>query len=119
MENIVEKTPNQIWLEDMGKKPTELTLEDIISYCKLNNKVEWLKATAKKKVTIKVYPRTTYTDENGKNRTKADKSQEPTEKEVPIPFTMLREEFITECMPEVKKPKKPKKLSMYDIIAAL
>ena len=96
-----------------------MTIEDIIKYCVDNDQVEWLKTAAAKEIEIKVYPKKTYIDKNGKERTKGDKTQEPIgTKKTKISFVELKNAFCEEFMPEIA-PKKEKKASMYDIIAAL
>ena len=96
-------------------------LADIIEYCKKNNEVEWLKATAKKQVPTKIYPRIkvekTKADGTTYKTTEADKSQKPKVEMRPISFVQLKTEFLEKfnLMP-AKKAKQP---TMYDIIDAL
>lgn len=89
-----------------------LKIEDIIAYCQEHNEVAWLKATAAKKVPYKIYPRTKV---NGKSV--ADKSQEPKIEYRPISFVQLKTEFLTHF--NLAAPAKPKKPTMYDLIANL
>lgn len=70
-----------------------MTIQDIIDWCKANNQVKWLKATAAK----------TFTNEEGKERR--------------ITFIEIKNEFCRDFMPEIA-PKK-EKLNMYDLIASL
>lgn len=91
-----------------------MRLDDIIDWCKANNQVEWLKATANKTSTMKVYPRVRV---DGKIIT--DRTAEPTIKEVPITFIELKMAFVEEFMPEIAPKAEPKKPTMYDRIKAL
>ena len=94
-----------------------ITIEDIIAYCKENNEVEWLKKIAASKVECKVYPRVKTTNKAGKTVSVADKSQPYTVEMRPISFVQIKSAFIDKFYPE--QAKKEKKPSMYDIIAAL
>ena len=87
-------------------------IEDIIAWCKANNQVEWLKATAAKQVEYKVYPRTKV---DGKSV--ADKSKEPVIEMRPISFVQIKTEWMDAF--GLGAPKKPKKKSMYELIAEL
>lgn len=91
-----------------------MDINDIISWCKANNEVAWLKAEAAKKVDVKVYPKVK--GEDGKLR--ADKSQPYTIEQQPISFMQLKLNFVKKFMPEIA-PKGTKKKSMYDLIAEL
>lgn len=91
-------------------------LPDIIQWCKDNGKVEWLKATAAKKVERKVYPKVESVSKNGKKSWKQDKTQPFKIEYVPISFVELKAEFISTFIETAPKAKKP---SMYDLIAAL
>ena len=71
-----------------------MKIEDIISWCKANNEVAWLKATAAK----------TYPIEGGTRK---------------ITFIELKLEFVTKFMPEIAPQKKPKKPTMFELIEAL
>lgn len=103
-----------------------MTIEDIIKWCQENNQVEWLKETAKKKTTCKVYPRKkiekTTTDKDGNEITKTisvvDKSKPYTEEERPISFVEIKTAFCDKFMPELVHQKK-KKATMYELIANL
>ena len=101
----------------------EMKIEDIISWCKANNQVEWLKATAAKQTEYKAYPKvtTTVTTEDGKTKkvTKIDKSQPYTIKTHPITFVELKAEFIEKFMPELAPKAKAKKPSFHADIANL
>jgi hypothetical protein len=108
----------------------DMTIEDIISWCKKHGEIEWLKAKAAEKVEYKVYPkvREPHLDEMGnlqytkKGKVKmhyvADKTKEPVIEMRPISFVQIKEAFIEKFMPEIK-PKAKEKATMYDIIAAL
>lgn len=67
-----------------------MTIEDIIEWCQENNKTEWLKTYAAKKI-------------NGKAPT----------------YFQIRKAFCTKFMPEILPVAKPKAKTMYDKIAAL
>lgn len=92
----------------------KLDLDDIIAWCQENDKVDWLKKTAAKKVDYKVYPKVK--DANGK--LVADKSQAPKIEKRPISFIQLKAEFVDKWMPELK-PASSKKQTMYDRIKSL
>lgn len=72
-----------------------MKIEDIVSWCKANNQVAWLKAEAAK----------TFPVENGKPRK--------------ITFIELKLAFVEKFMPEIAPKKKEKKPTMYELIAAL
>ena len=90
-----------------------LDINGIIEWCKENNQVAWLKATASKKVPYKIYPRIKGAD--GKWTT--DKTQEPKIVERPISFIQIKTEFLEHF--GLAAPKKEKEPTMYDIIANL
>lgn len=92
------------------------TLEAIVDWCKEHNEVEWLKATAAKKVEKKIYPKVESVSKNGKKSWKMDKTQPYKIEFVKISFVELKGEFIAKFIETEPKEKKP---SMYDIIAAL
>lgn len=93
--------------------------DEIIAWCKENNQVAWLKATASKMVEKPVYPKVQHTTKKGKTTWIQDKKQAPTgTKQEPISFVELRAEFLKKFFPEEIKGKK-KEPSFYDIIAAL
>lgn len=101
----------------MAKKHTEWKLEDIIAWCQANNQVDWLKTTAKKTVKRAIYPKIENTSATGKKTKKSDKTQEPIGYETtPITFVELKSEFLATFFEKEAKPKKP---SMYDVIANL
>ncbi len=91
-------------------------LPDIIEWCQANGKVDWLKAEAAKKVERKVYPKVESVSKSGKKSWKQDKTQPYTVELVPISFVELKSNFISTF---IDTEPKPKKQSMYDIIAAL
>ena len=109
----------------------ELNIEDIISWCKANNQIEWLKATSAKQTEYKVYPTKKVADinedgtpklkKNGSPKYKnvADKSQPYTIKKHPITFVELKMEFVEKFMPEIAPKAKEKKPSFHDTIANL
>lgn len=101
----------------MAKAYQDWKLEDIIAWCQANDKVSWLKTTAKKTVKRPIYPKVAHTSKSGKNTTKYDKTQAPIGyEETPITFVELKKEFIEAFIGKEEKAKKP---SMYDIIKAL
>lgn len=72
-----------------------MKIDDIINWCKENNQVDWLKATAAK----------TFTKEDGKERK--------------ITFIEIKNAFCAEFMPELLPKKKNNKPTMYELIASL
>lgn len=90
----------------------DLTIENIIDWCKENNETVWLKAKIKETRVRKVYPK----GENGKLDKKADPIGT---KVVPISFMELKREFAKEFCPDILPVAKPKKKSMKELIAAL
>ena len=75
-------------------KASEIVLEYIANWCEANNQLPWLKA----KITTPVI------DKNGK--------------EGKIQFVTLRNQFVTEFMPEIKKTKNTtKKETFHDTLA--
>jgi hypothetical protein len=105
-------------------------IEDIIEWCIANKQTEWLKATAAKQVEYKVYPRMKVPkideatneqarDEEGKLlwTTAADKSKEPKIEMRPISFVQIKTAWMNDF--GLGEPKKPKKKSMYELIAEL
>lgn len=73
----------------------DMTIDDIIQWCKDNKQVDWLKATAAK----------TFPKEDGTTRK--------------ITFIELKLEFVREFMADIAPKAKPKKPSMFDKIGAL
>jgi hypothetical protein len=103
------------------KNYLEWKIEDIIAYCQEHNQVEWLKATAAKKVECKVYPRIKVAKLQKDGSTKwvsvADKSQQPKVEVRPISFVEIKTEFLNKFgLAPAKKQKAP---TMYDKIANL
>lgn len=101
-----------------------MDIEDIINWCKENNEVAWLKAKAKEKVEVKVYPRKKVikTKEDGTTykTTEADKSKPYKIEKRDITFIQIKRDFCEKFMPElIPVAKEDKKPTMYDIIAAL
>lgn len=76
----------------------KMTFNDIVEWCKANNQVEWLK----KKVETPV----------------EDKDKDGNEFKRDISFIEIKRDFAEKFMPEIA-PKKTKKPSMKDIVAAL
>lgn len=100
-------------------KYEEITIQDIIKWCKENNQVEWLKEKAQEKVECLVYPRKPAINDEGKKVSVADKSKEPTTQMRPITFVQIKLAFVEKFMPEIAPTKKDKEPNMYDLIAAL
>jgi hypothetical protein len=121
MEEIREKSPNEIWLEELDQKPSELTFDDIYAWCEANgeDKLIWLLETSETKTTIKVYPRKTIINEDGSKSSVADKTKPQTEKETTYTLPMIRKEFIAKFMPELIKEPKETKPNMRTKLAAL
>lgn len=80
---------------------------DIYNWCKENGKLAWLEAKVSEDMEVEVYPFTTYTDKNGKERRKYDKSVAPTIETRPISFLLVKEAFVAKFMPELKPQAKP------------
>lgn len=97
----------------------DMTIEDIIKWCKDNNQVDWLKAEAAKKIEYKVYPRKKVRNADGKLVSVSDKSQEPKIEMRPISFIQLKLNFVNTFMKEIAPKAAEKKPTMYDLIAAL
>ena len=87
-------TPIFFHMEDYVMDYKTLKIDDIITWCKANNQVEWLKAEAAK----------TFPTEDG---TRA------------ITFIEIKVAFARKFMPEIMPEKKEKKPSMFDLINAL
>jgi hypothetical protein len=73
----------------------DMKIEDIINWCQKHNEVEWLKAEANK----------TFTTKAGKTRN--------------ITFIELKLAFVNKFMPDIAPKAKPKKPTMYELIAKL
>lgn len=97
-----------------------MTIEDIITWCKANKQVEWLKAEAEKTEIVKRHTGRITVIENGKEVSKVDKKSPVVETEEPISFITLKynfcEKFMSDILPKAAKPKKP---SFRDIIKGL
>lgn len=89
-----------------------LTFEQIIEWCKANNQVEWLKKEMAKTTIAKTHPRITV---DGKKV--LDKSV-TIEKEIPITFVQIKNDFRKEFLKD-EMPVKPKKPTMRDIVDSL
>lgn len=106
----------------------DITLDDIVEYCKANNQTEWLKALAAQTTEYKIYPkkRVPQLDENGnpiltkkgtpKMVSVADYDKEPKVEVKPISFIEIKTAFAEKFLEKKAKPKKP---NMYDKIKAL
>ena len=100
-----------IIIRDQEVKVKDLTIGDIIAWCREHDQVAWLKETAAKKVPYEIYPRIKV---DGKSC--ADKTQAPKIEMRPISFVQIKSAFLEEF--KLSTPKE-KKSNMYDIIAAL
>lgn len=97
-----------------------MQIEDIINWCKENNKVAWLKAKAKETVEVERYSgRVQTTNSKGKTVWIADKTSPKVKVKQPISFIQIKIDFVNEFMPEIAPAKKDKKPTMYDLIAEL
>lgn len=96
-----------------------MTIEDIIEYCKANGEVAWLKEAAKKKVPVKRYPKVKTTNDNGKKVMVSDKTQEPSIEMELISFVQLKREFCKKFKPHLVPEKAEKGKTMYELIADL
>lgn len=96
-----------------------MRIEDIISWCKANNQVAWLKEFAAKQIPYEKYPRKTVIREDGKKVAVADKTQPYTIAYRKPSFIEIKMAFVEKFMPEIAPEKKEAKPTMYDIIAAL
>lgn len=102
----------------------KIDIDFIINWCQENKQVAWLKATAKEKVEVKVYPKkkVVKTREDGTTyKTQvADKSQPYTVEKRDITFIQLKRAFCEQFMPELIPVAKEKvKEDMYTRIANL
>ena len=96
-----------------------MKIEDIINWCKENNKVDWLKAEIQKTEKVERHTgKVKVVNEDGKTVTKVDKNSPVEVKEERISFITLKYNFCKEFMPELIK-KEDKKPSMYDLIMGL
>lgn len=108
-----------------------LTIEMIISWCKQNNQIDWLKAVSNTEVPYKVYPRKKELklDANGNPvlskkgkptyTSVADKSAKPTIEMRKPSFVQIKNAFVDTFMPELKPKAKEKAPTMYDLIDSL
>lgn len=114
----------------MAENYKKYQIQDIIKWCEENNQVEWLKVAATKEVEYKIYPRMKVPkidektgeqerDEEGnlKYTHVADRSKAPKIVMNPISFIQLKSEWMETF--GLGEPKKPKKKSMYELIAEL
>lgn len=93
----------------------DLTIDDIILWCQLNNQIAWLKEEAAKKTPYKKYPRVK--GEDGKYH--ADKTAEPEIEERPISFIQLKINFVHKFLPEIAPDSKEKKVTFHELIKNL
>ena len=108
-----------------------ITIEEIIAWCKENNQVEWLKATAAKQVETKIYPRVKVAKTDGEGNPilnkkgkvaytyRTDKTAEPKVELRPITFIQIKQAFCEKFMPELLPNGGKKKQTMFDLINSL
>jgi len=97
-----------------------MTIEDIISWCKANNQVAWLKAKAKETVIAERYTKRIKTiNDKGKEVWVADKTSPKEKFKVPITYVQIKVAFCEKFMPEIMPKKAERKPNMYDIIGEL
>ncbi len=105
----------------------DMTIEDIISYCKENNQTAWLSAKMEETVTRKHYPYVKEKDpKTGKLKCKLDENgkkivdytKPPKLHTQPIGFMEIKRDFIVKFMPELLCAPKEKPVSMRDKLAA-
>jgi hypothetical protein len=92
----------------------DMSIDDIIEWCKENGEVEWLKEIASQKVEYKIYPRVKVDD-----KWTTDKTATPKVEKRPISFIQLKIEFVKKFMPNIMPKAKSKKPTMFDKIKAL
>lgn len=109
----------------------DLSMDQIIAWCKQNNKVDWLKEEMKKEVEYKVYPKVKVKklDAEGKPvlskkgkpmyTTTVDKTAKAKIEMKPITFIQVKNDFVDTFMPQIKPKAKAKKPTMYEIVANL
>lgn len=96
-----------------------MSIDEIIEWCQENGEVAWLKKEAAKKVEVKVYPRKTVINEEGRKVSKADKTQAPKIEKRPISFIQLKINFVDKFMPEIRPTAAAAEPNMYDRIKGL
>lgn len=96
-----------------------MKIEDIISWCKANNQVAWLKEFIAKEIPYEKYPRKRVINEDGKKVSVADKTQPYTIAYRKPSFIEIKTAFVEKFMPEIAPKKKEAKPTMYDLIEAL
>lgn len=102
----------------------KVDLDYIINWCVENKQTAWLKAKAKEKVDVKVYPRKSVvkTREDGTTykTTEADKTQPYKMEKRKISFIQLKRDFCLEFMADIVPVAKEKDTEdMYSRIANL
>lgn len=95
----------------------KLDFEAIIDWCEQNGQMEWLQAKTAENVVVEVYPYIEYTKKNGKVGRKYDKTQKPTKVSRPISFLQVKDDFVSQFMPEIKPVAAAKPLSMREKVA--
>lgn len=86
--------------------------EDIIQWCKDNNKVEWLKAVRAEKKQVKVYPKIP----NAQGKLVEDRSAEPRLVSKPMDFLTIKRRLMAEFFASEKKSKKSTFLDEIDAL---
>lgn len=105
----------------IDKSFNDITIEDIIEYCKANKQVDWLKEIASKKIIVKRHTERIQkmSAKTGKLEWFVDKSSPVVEEETNITFVQIKRAFCEKFMPEIMPKAKPKKPTMFDLINAL
>lgn len=92
----------------------EWKFEDMVAYAEEQGEKEWLKELVNTKVKHKVYPKVESVSKSGKKSWKADKTAEPTIKEVDITFVEVKKQFNKKFgLYEAKTKDKPKSMKDY------
>lgn len=95
-----------------GTITNKSTKEDIIQWCKDNDKVEWLKNIRAEKKTAKVYPKVV----NAEGKLVADKSAAPTIVEKDMDYLTIKRRLMSEFFSTTKKSKKKTFLDEIDAL---
>lgn len=120
-------TPAKLEVNGVEIAYKDLSIDNIIDWCKAHGKVEWLKTISQTKVEVKKYPRKKEVKigkdgkpeltKNGKSVkmvSVADKSQPPVIEKKRITFVQIKKAFAEEFAPDILPVAKSKGLNMYD-----
>ena len=98
----------------------DIDINYIISYCKENNQITWLKAKAKETTIQKRHTgKIRGLNKKGKECWLVDKNSPVEEVKAPITFIQIKRAFCEKFMPEILPVAKDKKKTMYELIAEL